>query len=337
MDKLSFDDDFLLSFGDLFHTMKLNDFSSYMDMLSKKIQKDYTQRVSMYWYIHTDNKNEILVARHLQIDPHEIKYQKKLSWQFQNAFTNKYPFISFDEKEKLSVSYTIVEHEEFNFKCLNPDVEKVDQKYVIVHHKFEINKDIYKAFSKVEKLFPFEDKVFQIYQTAKIYISEHFTKITPIFFAFFTIVLLKRLTSVPTDSIQFQSLSFSISYTLITYAIVLLITGFLFWFIFISMGLLVGWSNKKLQMKLELYDINLEAKNNTLLISIILILLLFFFTFYNGFITDKKDPFSDVALPIYLGDTQTPSYMKIKFQDLNESKTRNVLYLYENSQNTDIM
>lgn len=142
-----------------------------------------------------------------------------------------------------------------------------------------------------------------------------------------------RLISIPSDSIQFDTLSFSISYALVINVIGFTFLFLLFWLMQIMTYVIVRL-NKKWQMRFEIYNVNHEVKSNAIAFGVIFLCFAFFYIVFMTLFTNKKDFFSDVALPIYLGKTQTPSYMQISFQDLNESKTSNVLYISENAQTT---
>lgn len=332
MDTLSFDNDFLLKYGGLFHTVRLDVFAKHVDKLNSAIRKKFVQRISIYWYVHmADNENEILFARHMQMDSSKTKDTRSFSVYFKKAFVEKYPYLALEKQVKFNVSYVIIKHNELNQQHLWPTLAEKSSKEKL-HINYQINRDFCNAFSKVEKYSPFEEKVPEFLKSVATYLSQNFTKIAPVFLAFFTFILLIRLISIPTDSIQFQSLSFSISSTLFFYIFVIVSFCFVIWLVMIGMSFLLGLASKRIQMNSEMY-VSDDAKTYAVSLAIVLILILFIVTAYKALFTDS-DPFSDIALPIYLGDTQSPSYMQIKFQDLNESKTSNVLYVYENSQNT---
>lgn len=305
MHKLCFDDDFLLKYEGLFKTIQLDVFARHVTTLCKAIGKIKSKRITIYWYVHTTDKNEILVARHLNIESEKLTLENNLSIQFTKVFTEKFPYVTRHKKKELFVSYAIVEHED---------------------EKFDLNKSMFTAFSNVERKLNFDNKI-------GIFVAKHFIKIAPLILTFFTFILMMRLISIPSDSIQFDTLSFSISYALVINVIAFTLLFLLFWLMQIAMYVIVRL-RKKWQMRFEIYNVNHEVKSNAIAFGVIILGIAFILIAILTLFTNKKDFFSDVALPIYLGKTQTPSYLQISFKDLNESKTSNVLYISENAQTT---
>ncbi len=337
MNTLRFDDDFLLKYGGLFQTEKLSALmDSKIEQIDERIKAEYPNRVTLYWYIHPEDKNEVLLARHLQIDVSDPKLVSSFANSFKSAFAKKFTSVALDERKKLFLSYAIIDHEGLhkNFSSITLGMNEKERYKAIA----SIDKAVYGAFAKVSKTSPLEEEFDRLSAKTYRFIRDNFSVISSLSFTLLSLLLLIRLNAVPITSIDYSAISFAIAFTIIRLIGVFVFTAISAYVFILILILFIYIYSQKLQMSSKLY-LNSETVKFLLPGTIFLVIILFILPMYFTLISKNKDPITDAAMKSYLFDAQIPAIVKMKYEDINsttnklQSVTKNVLYLGEDGQN----
>lgn len=297
-EKLYCKEEILIKYSSLFKTSHFDIFCNQIECLDEEISKKYSSYISIFLYV-KDEDNNILHTREMIYNPSSPKKKQFFFNTFENFRKYYYQFSSKSDMKKLFISYCIVPHEIDSDTTNYDNILGINEKFIKINRTKEKN-----AINIM-----FED-----IKNNKI----KYSTLSASLLSFILIAMfLKRIDSLPLQTINFNILPF-ITYQYLI--ILLLIFGLILaygYFLFIpTKFILLKICPTKYIMRFTYYK--------DLLVLVLSVFFLYIgVRLYMNFV-NSLSPISYIAKE-YIINTQTPKILKIQNKDMNTSE--NILYL----------